>query len=85
MNSRQRKTLSRIFERPTRSDLEWSEVECLFNALGAEIQEGNGSRIRIKMNGVRSVFHKPHPHPQIKKYAVEAIRDFLQEAGIEYE
>jgi hypothetical protein len=85
MNSKQQKTLARIFERPTRSDLAWSEVESLFKALGAEIQEGNGSRIRVKLNRVKSVFHKPHPHPQIKKYAVEDIRDFLQEAGVNYE
>ena len=28
-------------------------------ALGAEISEGNGSRVRIALNGVRAVFHRP--------------------------
>ena len=54
----------------------------LFKALGAELSEGNGSRIRIKLNNIKSVFHRPHPNPNVKKYAVEKIRDFFQQAGI---
>lgn len=82
MNNKQRRTLNRIFERPTRSDIEWTEIESLFRALGAELREGNGSRMRVTLNNVKSVFHKPHPNPNVKKYAVENVRDFLQEAGI---
>ena len=82
MNKKQRKTHRQIFERPTRSDIEWTEVESLFKALGAELKEGRGSRIRITLNNVKSVFHRPHPNPNIKKYAVEAIRGFLEEAGV---
>jgi hypothetical protein len=37
MNSKQKITLKKIFEYPTRSDISWKEVEALFNALGAEI------------------------------------------------
>jgi len=85
VNNKQRKTLKRIFERPIRSDIEWTEVESLFKALGAELREGNGSRIRIELNNIKSVFHRPHPNPNVKKYAVEEIRNFLQEAGIVYE
>ena len=85
MNSKQRKTFNRIFEQPTRGDVEWTEVESLFKTLGAELREGHGSRIRVKLNNIKSVFHRPHPNPNIKKYAVENIRNFLQEAGISYE
>lgn len=81
MNNKQRKTLASIFEHPTRSDIEWAEVESLFKALGAELKEGNGSRIRVKIKDAKSVFHRPHPNPNIKKYVVEEIRQFLQEAG----
>ena len=85
MNTRQRKTLKGIFEEPTRCDIKWSDIESLFTYLGASVTEGNGSRVRIKLNGVRAVFHRPHPNPTVKKYAVETVRDFLQEAGIKYE
>lgn len=51
-------------------------------ALGAEITEGRGSRVRFALNSVRAVFHKPHPRPELVKGAVEALRDFLKEAGV---
>ena len=47
MNKRQRRTLARIFERPTRSDVRWDELSSLMRTLGAEEQEGAGSRVRF--------------------------------------
>lgn len=46
MNKKHRKTLQTIFEDPIRSDIHWKDIEALFKALGAEISEGKGSRIR---------------------------------------
>jgi hypothetical protein len=50
--------------------------------LGAEVTEGSGSRVRIALNGVRSVFHRPHPEKEVDKGAVKSIRRFLLEAGV---
>lgn len=82
VSSHHRKTLAAIFERPTRADIRWREVTALMKALGAEITEGRGSRVRFALNSVRAVFHKPHPRPELVKGAVEALRDFLKEAGV---
>ena len=54
----------------------------MLTALGAEISEGNGSRVRIKFNGVRAVFHRPHPENTTDKGAIKSMRKFLQETGI---
>ena len=70
MNSKQKNTLKKIFEYPTRSDISWKEIETLFNAQGAELSEGNGSRIRIALNGIRAVFHKTHPQKEVNKSSV---------------
>ena len=59
MNKKQRQTLDKIFERPDRSDIPWTNIESLFRALGAEISEGRGSRIRVALNDIRAVFHRP--------------------------
>ena len=83
MNSRQRRTLKVIYERPERADIDWRDIESLLIALGAEITEGRGSRVRIILNGVRAVFHRPHPQRETDKGAVRSMRRFLQEAGIE--
>jgi hypothetical protein len=83
MNTRHRKTLEALYERPERSDLAWREIEALLVALGAEVSEGRGSRVRVALHGVRAVFHRPHPQKETDKGAVKSVRRFLQEAGIE--
>ena len=82
MNKKQRQTFNRIFEKPERSDIPWLNVESLFIALGAEISEGKGSRVRVALNDVRAVFHRPHPDRVTNKGAVKSVRRFLQEVGV---
>ena len=64
------------------ADLAWRDIETLFRALGAEIEEGAGSRVVVRLNKVRAVFHRPHPMPDTKKGAVRAVRAFLETAGV---
>lgn len=82
MDSRHRKTLAAIFETPERANINWREIEALFNALGAEISEGRGSRVRVALNGVRAVFHRPHPRKEANKATVKSVRRFLETAGV---
>ena len=83
MNNKQRKTLSAIFEEPARANIDWNDIENLLSALGAEISEGRGSRLRVSLNGARAVFHRPHPRKEAGKLIVRSVCRFLQEAGIE--
>ena len=82
MNKKQRKTLNKILEEPERSDIPWSNIESLIIALGGEISEGRGSRVRVVLNDVKAVFHRPHPERVTEKGAVKSVRRFLQEAGV---
>jgi len=82
MNKKQRRSLERIFEKPERSDILWNDIESLFKTLGAEISEGRGSRIRVALNDVRAVFHRPHPERVTNKGAVRSVRRFLLESGV---
>jgi len=75
--------LEAVYERPERSDIAWRDIESLFVALGGEISEGAGSRVRVALGGVRAVFHRPHPERVTDKGAVKAVRRFLQTAGVE--
>ena len=83
MNTRQRRTLQSIFTDPVPANIQWTDIENLLVACGAEISEGRGSRVRIALNGVRAVFHRPHPHKETDRGAVVSMRRFLREAGIE--
>lgn len=82
LSSKHRKTLQEIFDNPVRADVEWEKIESLFSSLGGELSEGRGSRIRVALNGVRAVFHRPHPQKETDKGALKSVRRFLKEAGI---
>lgn len=82
MNSRQKKVYERIFKNPVQPDIVWMEIENLLKSLGANISEGNGSRVRIELNGERAVFHRPHPERVTDKGAVKSMRRFLDNAGV---
>lgn len=72
-----------IFENPVRANILWIDIEAVLKALGAEISEGRGSRVRIVLNDVRAVFHRPHPRKETDKGAIKSMRRFLLEAGVE--
>lgn len=82
MNSKNKKTYKYIYANPVKSDIVWSDIEALFEALGADISEGNGSRVRFELNGERAVFHRPHPDNTTDKGAVKSVRKFLENARI---
>ena len=82
LNSKQKKILEDIFKEPVKSDIPWKDIEKVLAALGAELSEGNGSRVRIYLNGIRAVFHRPHPKKQTDKGALKSMRRFLIEAGV---
>ena len=79
--SKQDKTLAALFAEPVRANIPWLDVEGLFRSLGAEVSQGVGSRVRVILNGVRAVFHEPHPEKEISRPAVRAVRGFLRNAG----
>lgn len=82
LSSKHEKTLQAIFDNPVRSDVEWSKIESLLYALGAQVSEGRGSRVRLALNDTRAVFHRPHPQKETDKGALKSMRRFLQEAGV---
>ena len=78
-------TLCAIFEVPTRADIVWDDFERLVRALGGMWRKPGqtaGSGRRAGLNGVKGLFHEPHPDPRMKKGSVESARQFLQNAGI---
>ena len=82
MIGKHQKMLHAIFADPVRSNIKWTEIEALLMALGAERDEGSGSRIRFALNGIRATFHQPHPRKEADRGAVKAVRRFLEEGGI---
>jgi hypothetical protein len=82
MSKKHRKTLQAVFDDPVRPNIAWRDIEAMRKAAGAEITEGEGSRVRIALNGVRAVFHRPHPQTVTDRGAVRSMRRFLTEARV---
>ncbi|WP_307266417.1 type II toxin-antitoxin system HicA family toxin [Labrys wisconsinensis] len=82
LSGKHRATLEAVFAEPVRAGIAWRDIEALFGACGAEISEGSGSRVRVALNGVRAVFHRPHPQKETDKGAVRSVRRFLAEAEV---
>ena len=76
------RTLRAIFANPVKPNVYWSDIEKLLIALGGDVSEGRGSRVRVYLNDVRAVFHRPHPKKETDKGALKSVRRFLTEAGI---
>jgi len=49
VNTKHRKTLEKIFATPVQANIPWQDIEALLIALGAEIKEGSGSRVRVSL------------------------------------
>jgi len=82
MGQKHKRTLQLLFDDPVRATIAWRDVESMLAALGAELTEGKGSRVRIALHGVRAVFHRPHPRKETDKGAVQSMRRFLLLAGV---
>ncbi len=81
LNSKPRKVLQAVFEHPPRSDLAWKAIETLLIALGATVQEGRGSRVRVFLNDVVATVHRPHPDRVIDKGVVRSLKEYLIKAN----
>lgn len=85
MNRKHQRTLEAIFKTPVQSNVDWKDCENLLTFLEAKIIEGEGSRVRIVLRGVKAVFHRPHPRKEVDKGALVSLRKFLENAGIKPE
>ena len=85
MNKKHRQTLQAIFKIPVPCNIKWADIEVLFVALGGEVSEGRGSRVRVALKGVKAIFHRPHPRKETDRGALVSVRRFLENAGINYD
>ncbi|MDP4823731.1 MAG: type II toxin-antitoxin system HicA family toxin [Aestuariivirgaceae bacterium] len=63
--------------------MEWDDIERLLVALGCNVVEGNGSKVRFCHGKLVASFHRPHPEREAKLYQVKDAREFLRKIGVE--
>lgn len=82
MSTKHRKTLQAIFAKPTSPSIVFSDIEALLVALGGQVMEREGSRVKITLKGEQWRCHRPHPGKEAKRYQVEEIRELLERIGV---
>ncbi len=82
LNSNQQDTLRQVYANPVPVNLEWRKVESLLLAIGSQLVEGRGSRVRFEKDGKVATFHRPHPAKEAKPYQVRDARAYLELLGV---
>lgn len=83
MKAKHRKTLTALFQKPTLGGIVFADIEALVEALGGQVVEREGSRVKIMLRGEQWRCHRPHPGKEARKYQVEEARALLERAGIQ--
>ena len=76
------RTLEAVFSHPTSANIAWKDIEALFQGLGAEVSEREGSRVAVFLFNEVRVFHRPHPSPKTDKGAVVSVKRWLEQHGV---
>lgn len=82
MSHKHEHLLHTLFQDPINTNIHWREVESLLNHLGAKVEEIPGSRIRVVLNGVEGVLHRPHHSSSCDRQEVKHIREYLASARV---
>ncbi|MDP2752343.1 MAG: type II toxin-antitoxin system HicA family toxin [Rhodocyclaceae bacterium] len=82
MNATHSNTVTAIFAEPVSKSLAWRRIEAMLAAMGCQVIEGNGSRVRFEKDGMIATFHRPHPAKEAKPYQVRDVRQFLENLGV---
>ena len=71
-----------IFHDPISGNIHWREVESLLIHLGAEMETLTGARLRVRLNGMELVLHRPHHSNVLSRQDVKFLREYLARAGV---
>ena len=80
--SRREKLVERFKTRP--SDFTWDEMVSLLRGFGYVENSSSGSSRRTfnHANHPKIKLHKPHPHNVVKMYAMDQVKETLEESGL---
>ncbi len=70
-----------IFHDPPAHNLHWRDIESLLRHVGAAVEPISGARVRVKLNRMEDVLHRPHGN-ELDRQSVLHLRAFLGRAGV---
>lgn len=82
MSRRHANLIRSIFHDPPSGNVHWRDVESLLKHVGAELESIPGTRVRVKLNRMEDVLHRPHHSNVLDANALAHLREFLARAGV---
>jgi hypothetical protein len=82
MSRHHAKMIRAIFHDPPSGNLHWREIESLLKHVGAELEPLSGARIRVTINRMEAMLHRPHHSNVMEARAVVHLREFLARSGV---
>ena len=82
MSRRHAHFIRSIFHDPPSANVHWREVESLLKHLGAAMEPLSGARVRVLLNRMEEVLHRPHHSNVLDTRSLVHLREFLARAGV---
>ena len=82
MSRRHANLIRSIFHEPPSGNLHWRDVESLLKHVGASLEPISGARVRVTLNRMEGVLHRPHHSNVLSVSALMHLREFLARAGV---
>jgi hypothetical protein len=71
-----------IFHDPPSGNIHWRDIESLLKHVGASLEPLSGARIRVHLNQMEGVMHRPHHSNVLDASSIVHLRQFLARAGV---
>ena len=71
-----------IFHEPAGGNIHWREVESLLHHLSATVEHLSGARLRVRLNGIEGVLHRPHHSNVLDRQGIRSLREYLAHAKV---
>jgi len=71
-----------IFHDPPSGNVHWREIESLLRHVGATLEPISGARIRITLNRMEGVLHRPHHSNTLDAKSILHLRGLLARGGV---
>ena len=82
MSRRAANLLRLIFHDPPSGNIHWRDVESLLKHVGASLEPISGARVRVKLNRMEGILHRPHHSNVLDASGLMHVREFLARAGV---
>ena len=82
MSRHHAKLIRTVFHDPPSGNVHWRDIESLLKHVCASVESISGARVRVTLNHMEGVLHRPHHGHTLDASALLHLRGLLARAGV---